>query len=233
MSGEPIDREYYDRSGYFDRGAGHLTDLGSTFQRYRVAKVLEIYPPGDEERVLDLGCGWGTFEFVLAPRVKEVVGLDFSERSIELCEERLRREPHSNVRFLRADARDTGLDDASFDVVIAADLLEHLYPDDSEQVLAEAHRLLERGGRLVLWTPHRGHFLEKLKNRSILLKPDPTHVDYKSMERLTESLRGQGFTIQKAYYVESHLPVLRTFERNLLSAFPIFRRRIAILAQKR
>lgn len=230
---EKIDSAHYDTSGYFDRGTRHLIDAGSAFQRYRVQKVLEIYLPGDEETVLDLGCGWGTFEFALAPRVREIVGLDFSERSIELCNERLAREPHPNVRFVQADARSSGLEEGAFDVIIAADLLEHLYPDDADQVLAEAHRLLKRGGRLVVWTPHRGHFLEILKNNRILLKRDVTHVDYKSMERLRDGLREHGFAIQKAYYTESHLPFLRTIERSLMTTLPILRRRIAILAQKR
>ena len=140
------------------------------FQKYRVDKVLQIYEPGPEERVLDLGCGWGTFCWALGPRVAEIVGLDFSQKSIELCEDRLARSAIDGVSFLCADARDTGLEAESFDLVIGADLVEHLYPEDSEAVVAEAFRVLKKGGRLSLWTPHRGHFLEMLKARNILLQ---------------------------------------------------------------
>ena len=57
-----IGREFYDSSGYFDDdAASHITDLDSRFQRYRVAKVLELHAPGASDRVVDLGCGWGTF----------------------------------------------------------------------------------------------------------------------------------------------------------------------------
>lgn len=232
MADERIDREYYDRSDYFEGDAAHLRDMESPFQRYRVRKVLEIYRPGPEERVVDLGCGWGTFGFALAPEVAEVVGVDFSERSIALCTERLSGTELDNLRFLQADAGDTGLEPASFDVALAADLFEHLYPEDSDRVAREAHRLLRRGGRFVIWTPHRGHVLEILKNNRIFLKPDPTHVDYKSMGRLREMLRDGGLVIEKAYYAESHLPGLRDVERALMSFAPIFRRRIAILARK-
>ena len=55
MNEDRIGREFYDRSDYFEADAGHLIDLDSAFQRYRVAKVLEIYEPRAEERVLDLG----------------------------------------------------------------------------------------------------------------------------------------------------------------------------------
>ena len=130
-----IDAAYYDRTAYFDRSTDHLTDLASPFQRYRVEKVLAIYHPSPDQRVLDLGCGWGTFEWVLAPRVAEVVGVDFSARSVALCEERRAAEGLGNVRFVQADAGGTGLAADSFDLVIAADLFEHLYPDDSERVV--------------------------------------------------------------------------------------------------
>ena len=230
--GQRIDREYYDRSEYFGSESAHLRDMRSPFQRYRREKVLSIYRPGREERVVDLGCGWGTFSFALARDAEEVVGVDFSERSIEHCRERLRESPLDNLRFVRADAGETGLEADAFDVVVAADLYEHLYPDDSVRVTEEAWRLLKRGGRFVVWTPHRGHFLEILKNNRILLKPDPTHVDYKSMERLRGMLLEAGFVVEKAYYAESHLPVLKDLERALMGRLAFLRRRIAILARK-
>ena len=232
MSEDRIGREFYDRTDYFEEGTEHLRDLESPFQRYRVDKVLQIYEPGREERVLDLGCGWGTFCWALAPRVREMVGLDFSQRSIDLCESRLADSGLKNVSFVCADARDTGLEPDSFHLIIAADLMEHLYPDDSRAVIAGAHRLLKRAGRLAVWTPHRGHILEILKARDLILKRDVSHVDYKSMERLKDMLTEEGFLVEKAYYAESHLPGLRAVERALLSRIPMLRRRIAVLARK-
>ncbi len=227
-----VDHTDYDESGYFE-AAPHLLDPKSSFQRYRVARVLDVYTPGPSERVVDLGCGWGTFSFALAPRVREVVGVDFSERSIELCERRLEAVGLSNVRFIRADAAYTGLEGGAWDYVLAADLVEHLYPASSAAVAREAFRLLRPGGRFGVWTPHRGHLLEILKSCGIVLKPDPTHVDYKSMERLRELFEQAGFGIERSYYAESHVPVLKWLERALLRWVPLLRRRIAMLGQKR
>ncbi|MCH8811683.1 MAG: class I SAM-dependent methyltransferase [Gemmatimonadetes bacterium] len=232
MSQERIGREFYDRSDYFEGGTEHLQDLDSPFQKYRIKKVLQIYEPGPEERVLDMGCGWGTFCWALGPRVSEIVGVDFSQKSIELCEARLARTPIDGVSFLRADARNTGLEAESFDLVIGADLVEHLYPEDSEAMVAEAFRVLKKGGRLSLWTPHRGHFLEMLKARNILLRRDVSHVDYKSMERLKTMVTNEGFVVERAYYSESHLIGLRSIERAVQGWVPILRRRIAVLARK-
>ena len=230
MSETRIGKEFYDSTDYFD--GAHLVDHESPFQRYRVRKVLEIYRPEEGEQVVDLGCGWGTFDFALASHVDSVLGIDFSERSIEICEQRLRERPMENVRFLCADGGDTGLPDESSDVVLAADLFEHLYPDDSARVAREAFRLLRPGGRFVTWTPHRGHILEILKNRDIILKRDVSHVDYKSMDAMRRLLTDAGFEIERAYYAESHVPGLRVAERLLQPVVPFMRRRIAVLGRK-
>ena len=121
-----IDQEFYDHSSYYDRKLSTFTNRKSRFQQYRIRKVLEIYTPKRTEKVLDLGCGWGTFSFALAPCTKQVVGLDFSKKSIALCKKLLKRMSYKNVRFLCKDAQKTGLPAKTFDVIIAADLFEHL-----------------------------------------------------------------------------------------------------------
>lgn len=226
-----IGKDWYDDTAYFDDPA-HITDFDSPFQRYRVAKVLDLHEPAPSDRVVDLGCGWGTFSLALAPRVAEVVGVDFSEKSVALCNRRLEQAPAGNVRFVCADAGATGLEGGAWDVVLAADLFEHLYPDDSARVAAEAFRLLRPGGRMAVWTPHRGHFLEVLKNRDILLKRDVSHVDYKSMARMKALLADAGFEIERAYHAESHLPGLRVLERMGQRWVPLLRRRVAVLGRK-
>ena len=227
---DKIDAAWYDQTEYFD--VAHTADPDSAFNRYRVAKVLAIYDPLPGERVLDMGSGWGTLDWAIAPRVAEVVGVDFSAKSVERCERERARRGLANVRFVHADAGATGLPAESFDLVIAADLFEHLYPDDSSRVAREAWRVLKRGGRFAVWSPHRGHLLEILKNNSILLKPDPSHVDYKSMARLQALLADAGFVQEKAYYAESHLPGLATLERTFMAWVPPLRRRIALLGRK-
>lgn len=227
-----IDESFYNNTDYFSKLSKKIDNLDHPLQKLRIGKVLELYKPKKSDRVLDLGCGWGTFSFVLAPICKSVIGLDFSKKSIELCKQKLRKFKLKNIRFICADAQKTGLPAKSFDLIISADLFEHLYPLQSVKVIAESHRLLTRGGRIVIWTPNRGHFLEHLKNNNIILEKDVSHVDYKSMEVLVKTLKKQGFRVLKASYFESHLPVLRFVERLLLPFIPLFRRRIGVLAQK-
>ena len=227
-----INSSYYDQSDYYKKNAAHLLDFKSRFQRYRVRKLREIYDPNVEETVLDLGCGWGTLCWSLANRVQHITGLDFSETSIRLCNERLQGESYANVTFIQGDARGTEMPSETYDLVIAADLFEHLYPNDSDKVTREVFRLLKSQGRFSIWTPNRSHIIEILKNRNILFRKDETHVDYKSMRKLLKMLEEAGFVVEKHYYAESHIPFFRHIERIFLRFLPPFRRRIAILAYK-
>lgn len=229
-----IDRAYYETSGYFEKGAEHLLDFGSRFQRYRASEVLRLCGDLEGARVVDLGCGWGTISFPLAERAAEVVGIDFARAALDVCLERIAREESSTGSgrppgFVQGDARRTPLRSSRWDVVVAADLVEHLYPEDTLAVYREVFRLLRPGGRFIVWTPCPTHFLERLRAWR-LLTPDPTHVDYKTLRRTVGELRGVGFAIQAARHAPSHLPVLRGVERFGQRWVRWLRRRVAVVA---
>jgi 2-polyprenyl-3-methyl-5-hydroxy-6-metoxy-1,4-benzoquinol methylase len=229
-----IGQSYYETSGYFEAGAEHLLDPGSRFQRYRAREVLRLCGPLTGARVVDLGCGWGTLSFPLAERAAEVVGVDFARAALRLCLERRSRADVGGARppgFVQADARRTPLRAGRWDIVVTADLVEHLYAEDTLAVYREAFRLLRPGGRLVVWTPCPTHFLERLRAWRVL-KPDPTHVDYKTLRRVVDELRSSGFEIVTARHAPSHLPVLKTAERVGQRWIRWLRRRVAVVARK-
>jgi len=224
-------RSLYDASDYFTGRGAHLLDPESDFHRYRVRKVLQACGSLREARAVDLGCGWGTLSFALAGEAGKVIGVDFSSEALRLCNERLAREPHANLSFLQADATRTGLKGEAFDLVVAADLVEHIDPETTLRLYREGYRLLRPGGRFVLWTPNPQHILEWLRRQGVL-KEDPTHIDYKTLPRVTRELEACGFVVTQATYVESHLPVLRGFERLFQRFVPALRRRISVTARR-
>jgi len=228
-----INKTYYNQSNYFNKRFRLFTNLNSRFQKYRIKKVFQIYKPQKNECVLDLGCGWGTFCFASAPLCQKVTGIDFAEKSIALCRELLAKSSFKNINFICADVQKTNIRSNSYDVIFCVDLVEHLYPKVFQKALGECKRILKEGGKLVIWAPHRGHFLEILKNNNIILRKDISHVDYKSMNFLLESLKEKRFLIKKRFFAESHIPILNHLERLLLPFLPAMRRRLAILAEKK
>ena len=63
--------------------------------------LLKIFRNVKNKKILDLGCGSGDFSQMLAEKGANVVGVDISEKWIEICEER--HASSKNLKFLVAD----------------------------------------------------------------------------------------------------------------------------------
>ena len=105
-----------------------------------------------EKVVLDIGCGIGRIAAELAPRVKEVHGIDVSGRMIETA---LRRcAALSNVRLMKSSGRDLReFADESVDAAIAVDTFPYLNQSGRALVstfFAESARVLRKGGNFVI-----------------------------------------------------------------------------------
>jgi len=128
--------------------------------------------------LLDLGCGPGTITLDLASRVApgRVVGLDVAADVIEQAEARRTETDASNVSFATGDAYALDLDDTSFDVVHAHQVLQHL--TDPVGALREMRRVLRPSGILAVRDSDYGAFVwappDPLLDRWLALYHDVT-----------------------------------------------------------
>uniref|UniRef100_A0A7C1X6J2 Class I SAM-dependent methyltransferase n=2 Tax=Thermomicrobium roseum TaxID=500 RepID=A0A7C1X6J2_THERO len=126
---------------------GWANTYGSYNPPLGLLRVLDRLPR--TARILELGCGGGALLRELAARgFHELVGLDLARTA--LAEARQRQTPASLVL---AEAERLPFLDRSFDIVLAADLIEHV--DDVEEHLAEVARVLREGGQYLVKTPNR------------------------------------------------------------------------------
>jgi ubiquinone/menaquinone biosynthesis C-methylase UbiE len=105
--------------------------------------------PGD--RVLDVACGTGLATFAAAHAVGpagHVIGVDLSERMVEAARQRSRERNAPNSTFLRMEAGQLELPDASFDAAMCS--LGLMYVPDPARALAEMRRVTRAGGRLAV-----------------------------------------------------------------------------------
>jgi SAM-dependent methyltransferase len=117
---------------------------------------FEQFPVEPGERVLDMGCGGGRHAFALYKKGAHVVALDRDAAELKDVAgmfAALAPEAPSGAaaQAVRGDAYRLPFADATFDKVIAAEILEHL-PADTD-AMAELARVLKPGGRLAVTVP--------------------------------------------------------------------------------
>jgi arsenite methyltransferase len=148
------------------------------------------------ERVLDVGCGPGFYCAELLDEVGpsgSVVGVDGSAAMLALAERRCAG--REEVEFHEADAISLPVEEASFDGAICVQVLE--YVGDATAGLAELHRALRPGGRVVVfdidWATLSIHSEDPGLDERVLRAWDE-HLAHRSLPRtLAPRLRAVGF----------------------------------------
>ncbi len=133
----------------FDRARGYLTVRMRKDWNFR--RVMETAPAmrwldaQRGERILDIGCGEGTYNYRMARCGAVVVGFDLDLKALRAATD---HHGGRGVVYLQSDADAIPVKSNSFDTVVSLCVFEHLHDDG--QVLREAHRALRPDGRLLL-----------------------------------------------------------------------------------
>jgi 2-polyprenyl-3-methyl-5-hydroxy-6-metoxy-1,4-benzoquinol methylase len=143
-------------------------------------------------RVLDVGCGEGRFAAELARAGAGVVGIDVAEEPLRRARA---RHPELDLRLVDGEGA-WDLADASFDVVWAGEVIEHVA--DTAAWLSEVRRVLRSGGRLLVSTPAHGPLLRvrlALSGRAFARHFDPLgeHLRFYTRDMLAQLLAEFGF----------------------------------------
>ena len=116
-------------------------------------RALDICDLTDGMRVLEVATGSGEMfrRLVRTNRGGSTLGVDLSPNMAWRTQRRVQREfPASKTQCHAVDARHMPFRDAAFDSVFCCYLLELLSGDDIVRTIGEFHRVLRRGGQLVL-----------------------------------------------------------------------------------
>jgi ubiquinone/menaquinone biosynthesis C-methylase UbiE len=145
-------------------------------------------------RVLDVACGPGIVAEALAPLATQLVGIDATQRMVELAAARAREAKLENATFQVGVAEELPFADASFDVVVTRLSLHH-FPDVAA-VLAQIRRVVRSGGRLVVADVVASPSEEEAVLHNALERlRDPTHVRMLDAAELRDRIACAGFEL--------------------------------------
>lgn len=163
------------------------------------------------DTVFEFGCGTGTTALKLAPSVARYVATDISQEMIAIGREKAAAATVASLEFAVATPETAPYADASFDAVIALNVL-HLI-EDRASALRAAHRLLKPGGLFLSKTPQ----LKSMNPGIRLLVPlmqafgQAPYVAFLSSDDLERDIAANSFEIVERAKHGSGKKDLRTF----------------------
>jgi len=116
------------------------------FLKAEISFVLSRIKHND--KVLDLGCGYGRVALKLLEKAKTIVGIDISKDNIELAMKTF--DKHDNCEFFVMDAVDLKFADNTFDMVICVQNGISAFKVDPLKLINESIRVTKKGGTVLL-----------------------------------------------------------------------------------
>jgi SAM-dependent methyltransferase len=139
-------RQHFEQRAQWTHGEAQASAWSAAGLAARLGAFEQLLPelaPGPRLRVLDLGCGAGTYAGLLARRGHGVTALDYATAMV-----RRARSAHGGVRFVVADGQSAPLRSASFDLVLCIGVLQCCA--ESATLIREITRLVRPGGGVLL-----------------------------------------------------------------------------------
>ncbi|WP_226634811.1 class I SAM-dependent methyltransferase [Novosphingobium profundi] len=171
--------------------------------------VAAMAPREDYRRILDMGASTGHFTQALQEVYPEaeITGVDLSLRVLEHAQ-RIGNAHGWAWKLYQRPAEDTGFADASFDLVASYILLHEIPADVIRAVFAEAFRLLEPGGDMIMSDVTRYADMDKLSvwraDSGARLGGEPFWRESASLD-LAEVAREAGFVDVTAHGIYPHV----------------------------
>jgi ubiquinone/menaquinone biosynthesis C-methylase UbiE len=203
-------REFDRWSGRYDRDVLQLL-----FFRPSHRMLLENIR-ADDRRILDIGCGTGQFAAAVHKRCPQarVYGLDLSGQMLRQGAKRCDGAGGA-IQLVQGDSARLPFADDAFDVVTCAHSFHH-YPSQSN-VLAEMHRVLRPGGRLMIVDGDRDRWWGRILFDGIVVMIEG-QVRHLSSRAFRSLYRRTGFDDIRQRRRRGPLPFLLTVGRAAKSA---------------
>lgn len=142
---------------YQKRGNYHWQQIGpsifkhNAFVSARYNQVVDLIPQNSSLKILDIGSGDGVLSWLIYKKTKsQVTGIDTDKLSLKLAKNKF-KQLEIKAKFKKANAYKLPFKKNSFDLVVSAEVIEHL--SNTKKYLSEITRVLKPKGKAIITTP--------------------------------------------------------------------------------
>jgi len=155
---------------------------------YEVNRAIFDYHPTKINSILDIGAAEGLMLGFIKKNFSqaECIGLECSQELIGMNQDK-------SVKLIQGDAQNLPFENNSFDIAVAAAIIEHL--SNPEKMITECHRVLRQDGICIFTTPDP--FFEQIAAKIGHLEGAQHQKTFK-LSQLVSLLKSKGFKILRA-----------------------------------
>jgi len=179
MTNNPFDENYFKSEAYAEVSFARFSQYWWSNRFY--ALLARRYGPR-KGKVLEVGCGLGHLLGWMTDRY-QVFGTDINQWALHEARQNV---PEGQFSLLSAENLGA-FPDKTFQIVIAKHVVEHL--PEPDKAIAEASRVLAKGGILLMATPNLDSPMRALKKEHWIGYKDPTHISLKAPDEWLRMLK--------------------------------------------
>lgn len=218
------DRKEQDESMWAEESCEGL--LKSSENR-NLHRIFQRFLPGSGLKIIEAGCGMGTWVTHLKRMGHDVIGVDYMDSTV-----RKLRAADPGFPVEQGDVNDLRFPDGYFDVYVSLGVIEH-FREGPQKALAEAWRILKPGGLAFITVPYlsvfRRFIAHPVRDLYFLLRRIKGKTDYfweyrYTRKELARFIENAGFRIIHVD-IDDYIPEDRTHHIGLCADFFFLRSR--------
>ena len=183
--------------GYWWDGEGHASALEKKYREWMIQFdqlrfILSLFPQPQNHRLLDIGCGSGTFVKLAREAGFDACGLEQSEEAVRIAQ------GSQQGTIFRASVQDLVAGEEQFDILTLFHSFEHM--TEPLKCLRDLQKLLRKPGKIVLQVPNTKSMQARIFGPRWYGLDCPRHLYNYSSFSLRHLLARAGYRIHRVRY---------------------------------
>lgn len=160
----------------------------------------------ETEDLLELATGTGIISFKLYHQISKITAIDVAPEMIKIAKEKCVQKSITNIDFRIGDICNLELQNESFDIIIASNVLHLLF--NPELAMQEMKRVLRKNGKLIILTfCHGANLKSHILSRIMGLAGFKARTRW-SIKSFRDFVKKNSFTIAKENIIDDKIPLL-------------------------